>query len=271
MPTITIDLIKTFRDLTGAPIDACKKALTAVDGDIELAKEELKRLGLSTTRTVVPEAGTIGFYESSTAYVFVVAKSETDFVSRNEDFMKAAYRAAESLAENRATHHQMKETFKEDTLAFRENCEIQRTVVLSKHTLGPAQACAYYIHHNYQRAAIVVYDLLSASGDQVAGTAQHTAGDRVAKQVVATSPKVVRREQLGADLLSQVEAELIEGERALGKPEAKIPQIVAGKLAKRMSEQVLLDQAMFDEPGKTVGNMCIAAGIAIDNFTNITV
>ena len=91
---ITIDLIKELREATYAPVGDCKKALELANGDISAAKDELKKLGKSTERTVIPEAGAISIRASDRCICIAVGRSETDFVSRNEQFIKFTDEAA---------------------------------------------------------------------------------------------------------------------------------------------------------------------------------
>ena len=91
---ITIDKVKELRQLTDAPINDCKKALEISGGNIDEAREELKKLGKANVRTVIPNAGAIGIFMGDNHIYFAVGKCETDFVARNDKFIEAVDKAA---------------------------------------------------------------------------------------------------------------------------------------------------------------------------------
>jgi len=253
---VTTELIKELRELTDAPIQYCKKALELAEGDIELAKQELVKMGKATTRTVLPEQGAIGVSQNEQGWLGVaIGKCETDFVARNEKFLAVVDKAAEMSTDTKVSED-LDEFFAEATMGFKENSKLITYIILNQ----ADTKLAYYLHHNRQRFASVCY-----TGDNA------SAAVKVATHIVATSPTFVSRDKMPQEEVQAITDALIEKARAEGKPEKSIEMIVKGQLKKKLAETVLYEQPFYADPKMTVEQYCKENSINIESFNNLMV
>lgn len=248
-----ITLIKELRSLTDAPMQDCKKALELANGDITLAKEELKKMGLGTSRTVLPENGAISYSLTDHGIFIAIGKCETDFTARHEKFLQAVKTATINLSNNLPQTY-IESEFKNSVASFKENCAVELITTITSQKIAP------YLHHNNQRFAFVAY-----KGDS------YESAIRVATHIVSTNPKYISRDNVPMDELELLKNELMEKARQSGKPEKSLEMIVAGQLKKKLSETVLMDQPFYADPKITVEKLCQDNGIEIEDFTNIIV
>lgn len=261
--------VKRLRDETDAPMMECKSALEEAWGDFEKAKAILrekgkaaagKRAGRSTS------AGVVAFARSANhqAVGGVILECETDFVARNEDFVAVAQELAEVFLHSEpgsdplAVKHGDKtvgQIVEECVAKFRENAKLAKAV----HLEGSNHFAAY-VHHDRTKGAVV----------EVAGGEQSLdAAHKVAIQVVAFPPEVVRKEDLSQSMLDNELA--IEKKRAVdeGKPEQIAEKIAQGRVNKEfINRVVLLEQPFYIDPAKTTGafvaEQAKAAGTTIE-------
>jgi elongation factor Ts len=248
---VTIEQIKELREITDAPIQYCKQALEKTNSNIDEAKEELKRMGQASVRTVLPKFGAIGVYQSKLVLFIAVGKCETDFVAKNEKFIHIVDETAISFGMDPNCY----EGFKEETFCFKENC------LLETHEFDyEGYNLAYYLHHNRQRLAAVRY-----KGEN------KDAAIKVSTHIVATSPKYTNRDEMPTEELIELEKSLTEKARLEGKPEKSIEMIVKGQMKKKLSEFVLMDQPFYADAKITVEQYCKNNNINIINFINVLV
>ena len=248
---VTIEKIKELREITDAPIQYCKQALEKSEGNIELAQEELKRMGQASVRTVLPKAGVIGVYQSKYAVYVAIGRCETDFVAKNEKFIAAVDETAQVFA----IDFTYAKKFAEDTMWFKENCLIETHIYDSE-----KDNLTYYLHHNRQRLGVVEF----AGADK-------DAASKIATHIVATNPKYLNRSAMSQEELIELENSLIEKARSDGKPEKSIEMIVKGQLKKKLSEFVLMDQPFYADSKISVEQFCQEHNITIKSFQNIMV
>ncbi len=250
MANYTAADVMRLRADTDAPMMECKQALNEADGDFDRAKTLLrekgkaaaaKRTDRSTAAGVValassPDGKTVGG---------VVLECETDFVARNEDFVKLAQAVADAyLATDpgsdplavKAGGKTVGEMVEEGIAKFRENFKVVRAVHLT------GGAIETYVHHDATKGAVVLSD---SGGDAVR---------KVAIQVVSNPPEVVSKDELSQEKIdSEIE---IEKQRAIndGKDEKMAENIARGRVNKEFVKQaVLLEQPFYADPSKTVG------------------
>ena len=252
---ITIDKVKELRQLTDAPINDCKKALEISGGNIDEAREELKKLGKANVRTVIPNAGAIGIFMGDNHIYFAVGKCETDFVARNDKFIEAVDKAA-MMCSHGGLCEDIKEEFLNIISVFKENCKIDLTLC----DASAGNKIAYYLHHNRQRLAYVEY-----SGDN------SEAAVKVATHIAAMNPKYINEDQVPASIIAELKQSLTQKLKDEGKPEKSIEMIVKGQLKKKLSENVLYEQGLYSDPKINVGQYCKDNCLEIVKFENIVV
>jgi elongation factor Ts len=244
MSNISASDVKKLRELTGAGMMDCKAALAEADGDFDKAIEVLRKKGQKLSAKRVDREANEGVViakvsEDRKRGVIVKLSCETDFVARNEDFIKLA----ESFA-NIAL-----ETFPataEELLALPyENITIGEKIIEQIGVIGEKLEIAAY--EQLEAPMIAPYIHMGYRAGVLVGLSQHsevayTAGRDVAMQVAAMRPVALDKDDVDASI---IEKEIEIGKeiaRQEGKPEAMLEKIARGKLEKFFKESTLLNQ-----------------------------
>ena len=275
---VSIEDIKKLRDMTGAGMGDCKKALENSDNDIEGAIDFLRKLGqkLSVKREdrVAKEGVCLAVVSSNRNNGIVIRLScETDFVAINEKFI--------ALAESFATIaiNNMPESLEALLdLPYGEGITVGGKVTeqlgimgekielsdygFIKTAAGEGQVLPYV--HAGNRAAVIVS--LNQEGPDLM-----EAGKNVAMQVAAMKPVAVNESGVSADTVTR-EIEIgKEQARAEGKPEAMIEKIAQGKLARFYKDFTLLKQDYVKDGSKNVGAYLdsVSKGLTVTEFKHV--
>lgn len=270
MAKITAGMVKELRERTGLGMMDCKKALSAADGDMELAIEDLRKAsGLKAAKkasrvaaegvvmTRVAEDGNYG--------VVMEINSETDFVARDENFLGFAQDSLNLAFDNKEAdvaallEGGVEATRQALVQKVGENINLRRIARLgfSDADKGIVES---YVHSN-NRIAV----LISLQGGDAA-----LARD-VAMHIAAVNPLVLRAEDVPEDVLAK-ESEIYSAQaRESGKPEEIIEKMISGRLRKFVAEISLLEQAFVKDPDTTVGKLLKAAGADIVDFVRYEV
>jgi elongation factor Ts len=262
MPAITASMVADLRAKTDAPMMMCKKALTEADGDMAKA-EELLRVKLGTKAagagSRVTSEGVVAAYVANGVGAMIEVNCETDFVTKNDDFIAFANKLAKLVAEkNPADVAALSalelegSTVEAVRLALvgkiGENMSIRRFQRVENAGL------AHYLHGT--RIGVVV----QFEGDD-------TAAKDVAMHVAAMKPKALSQ--------ADVPAHLVETERSVatakaaesGKPADIVAKMVEGSVTKYLKEVSLLNQTFVKNDKQTVEQMLKAANTTIKGFT----
>jgi len=263
---ISAEMVKALREMTGAGMLECKKALEEAGGDLEKAKEILRIRGLAKAEKKAgreTKEGIIEAYVSENRKVGVILElnCETDFVARNEQFNELALNIAKhiaSLPENankegsaedllnqpyfQDPSKTLQEVIKSAIAKIGENIQIRRFVRFD--TDG-------YIHayvHGVGRIGVLIDYQVDKLDDQVLRVVQD-----IAMQIAAMKPEFVDVNSVSSDVLERERRILTEQARQEGKPENIIEKVVEGRLKKFYQEKVLLEQPFIKDEKKTVG------------------
>lgn len=248
--------VKELRERTGAGMMECKKALSATNGDMELAIEELRKSGAAKADKKagrIAAEGMVVIAENGNRAAMCEVNSETDFVSRDGNFtvfVKAVGETALQTQEQdvtklsaQALNGSAPQTVEEARLALvtkvGENVQIRR-IILS----NPAAASVgSYIHGN--RIGVVVE--LDIDNKELARD--------IAMHIAASRPIVVSPENVPQDLIAK-EKEIYMAQAATsGKPKDIIEKMVSGRLKKFLDEVSLTGQPFVKDPDVTVGSL----------------
>ena len=267
--TLSASDVKNLRDITGAGMMDCKAALTEAEGDIQKAIEILRKKGMKLSEKradrEAKEGAVIAMVnDSKTKGVVVKLSSETDFVSKNEDFINVTKKIAgialnsfpanlESLlAEKFEGNTTIGEKVTDLVAAIGEKIEVKSFERLE------APQVEYYIHMGNKAGVLIG---LNKTGDNLSD-----AGKDVAMQVAAMKPIALDKSVVDSSL---VEKEIEIGKeqaRGEGKPEAMLEKIALGKLEKFYKENTLLNQQFVKD-----GSLSIAAYLkSIDKDLTVT-
>ena len=262
---VTAQLVKELREMTGAGMMDCKKALVETDGDIDKAVEVLREKGLGKAAKKADRVAAQGLVatkvaESGDKAAIIEVNAETDFVAKNEDFVGFVQKLNElvlegsfaSVDEFEASKFNgdttVKEELTEKIATIGENMNIRRF-----ESLGEA-GCVYvsYVHGNGKIAVLVEMKTDAAASEVM------ELGKDVAMQVASMNPAYNTREDVDADYIAR-EKEIIlkqalnENEQAAKpKPEEIVTKIAEGRLNKQLKEVCLQEQAFVKDSSMTV-------------------
>jgi len=259
---ITAADVKKLRDISGAGMMDCKKALGETDGNIDAAVDFLRKKGLAAASKkagrVAAEGIVVSLSEGNVGVVLEV-NAETDFVSKNDQFVGFANSiAALIIKENPADVEALK------ALSFDAELNVEQALSQLISTIGEnmnirrfartevAGTAASYVH-----AGGKIGVLIGIEGEVDAALARG-----VAMHVAAANPLFIARTDVDAESVERERAVLSERAIASGKPEAIVDKIVTGQLNKFYSDICLLEQDFVMDTDKKVGKALGAASIA---------
>ena len=273
MAAITAAMVKELRELTGAGMMECKKALTEAEGELEKAIDVLRTRGLAAVAKKAGRATNEGYVMAVTSEdgktgAIVELKCETDFVSTNEKFRGYVSRiAAAALAAKPADVEALKaaeidgetvEAIVTDCIhVMGENCELARVHIVEGDAVIP------YIHGAGKIGVLVK---LAVEGVEATDEALIICGKDVAMQVAAMNPISAVRADVAQHIVDH-EREIYRAQAAeSGKPEKFWDGIINGRLNKFFAEQCLAEQTFVKaaDGKQTVGQYVEECAKAMD-------
>ncbi|MFD1382247.1 translation elongation factor Ts [Rhodanobacter aciditrophus] len=265
MAAVSAAMVKELRDRTGLGMMECKKALTAAGGDIEVAIEELRKSsGMKAAKKAGRTAaeGTIimKVSDDNSYGVLVEINSETDFAARDEGFLAFANKVADAVFSTKETD--MAKVISGEMLEAREALvqKIGENITPRRAVLVEGGLVAGYLHSNGQIASLV----------QLEGGSDELAKD-IAMHVTAVNPRVVRGEDMPADVLAK-EEEIIRAQPDMaGKPAEIVDKMIGGRIKKFLAENSLNDQPFVKNPEVKVAQLAKDAGATVTSFIRIEV
>ncbi len=259
MAEITAALVKELREMTGAGMMECKKALVEAEGELEKAVDVLRTRGLAAVAKKAGRATNEGTVmalvsEDGKAGALVELNCETDFVSMNEKFKGYAEKIARAALANKPADldalkaseidgETVEAVITDAIHVMGENTELARFAVVE------ADAIASYIHGGGKIGVLVQFSLDGIDPDADAFKA---CGHDVAMQVAAAAPVAANRESVDPAVVEH-EMSIYKAQAAeSGKPEAIQHKIAEGRLEKFYKENVLTEQEFVKNPDQTI-------------------
>jgi len=261
--------VKKLRELTGAGMMDCKKALDEADGDFDKAVELLRVKGAAKAAKRGAEREATAGLVANSGTALVELNCETDFVAKNDDFIAAAQQIADAAASARpADIEALKGVELQGTtvgnlvedLAVKigEKIELGRVAVFDEPVVA-------YMHRRASDLPPAVGVLVEYSGDSA------EAARGIAMQVAAMRPSYLSRDEVPTDIVAK-EREIAEATaREEGKPEQALPKIIEGRLNGYFKDVALLDQPSVTDSKKSVRAVVEEAGITVKRFARFEV
>ena len=268
MAQITAALVKELRERTGAGMMDCKKALTAVEGDMDKAIDFLREKGLAAAAKKagrIAAEGVVGSFVSADGKIgaIVEIKRETDFVAETDGFKElvkkiAAHIVATKPADVEALLASELDGQTVEALVTASVAKIGEKISVRRFALyeAPEGVVAAYIHGGGKIGVVV---------ELKGGNAE--LGKDVAMHVAAANPSYLERSQVPAAELEHEKEVLSEQAKNEGKPEKIIEKMVMGRINKYYKEVCLVDQEFVKDPDQTVGKLVKAAGAEVLAFS----
>ncbi|MCP5350854.1 MAG: elongation factor Ts [Oceanospirillaceae bacterium] len=265
MAAVSAQLVKELRERTGLGMLECKKALTETNGDIELAIEELrKNSGLKAAkkagRTAADGVVSIKVAADNSYAAVLEVNSETDFVARDAGFLGFTQQVMDAVFASKNTD--IAAVMAGDLEAARSGLvqKIGENITPRRAEIVTADVVDGYVHSNNRIAVLVA--LKGGNAELAKDIAMH---------VAAVNPRVVRSEDMSADLIEK-EKEIIRAQPDMaGKPAEIVEKMMGGRIQKFLKENSLLDQPFVKNPEQTVAQLAKAAGAEVISFVRYEV
>ena len=269
--SITASMVKELREITGAGMMECKKALVETDGNLEVAIENMRKSGAAKAAKKSGRVAADGIIKVATSSdnktaVLVEVNCETDFVAKDENFLAFTDAVIETALNNKAADV--------DTLMAAEldgkSLEQSRTDLVAK------------IGENVQVRRVQ----LIQSADGLVGTYSHgknigvvvsaTGADEdlikdIAMHVAAVNPEYISEAQVPAAQLEKEKEILIAQAQDSGKPAEIIEKMVGGRIRKYLAEITLKGQPFVKDPDVTVEKLLNAKNADVIEFVRFEV
>jgi len=279
MAEVTSSMVMQLRQMTGAGMMECKKALEEANGDIEAAVDVLRTRGLAAQAKRADRVTNEGLVvtaisEDKLSAAIAEVNCETDFVSRNEVFAGYANRVVEAVLAAKpidveallavsSGSETVGEMITEAVLTIGENIQISRCNSMALET----GLIASYIHAGGRIGVLVGLKLgnqLSADNDEVQALAKD-----IAMQVAAANPGAVTRDDFAPELVAR-ELAIYEAQAAeSGRPEEIQAKMVEGRMDKFYRESTLVDQAFIKDSDKSISEVVDAVAKSVGDSIEI--
>ena len=275
---ITARMVKELREMTGAGMMDCKKALNETNGDMDAAVEYLRKNGQAKAEKKAGRIAAEGIVKTvvkdDKVAAIVEVNSETDFVAKNADFQSFVEDVANQAADSDAADMDafMAEAWAADPSKTVKDALVEKIAVIGENLSIRrfekivTDGCVVSYIHGGGRIGVLIEAETDVVNDEIKGCLRN-----VAMQVAAMYPKYVSRAEVSQEymdhekeiLLAQAKKENPE------KPDNIIEKMIIGRLNKEMKEICLLDQTYVQDSDLTVAKY--VEKVAKENGANVTV
>lgn len=261
---ISAKMVKELREMTGAGMMDCKKALTATDGDMDKAVEFLREKGLATAQKKAGRIAAEGIVmlkvsEDEKKAVAVEVNAETDFVAKNEKFQNYVSQVA---AQALATEAADVESFLNEEWTYSESATVAEELAHQIAVIGENMNIRRFVQVKEENGFVASYThmggkigvLVDVETDVVNDAVKEMAKN-MAMQVAALKPQYTNRSEISEEFIAHEKeilmAQIMNDPKESQKPEKVIAGMINGRINKEMKEICLLDQVYVKaEDGK---------------------
>jgi elongation factor Ts len=273
MANYTAADVKKLRDLTGAGMMDCKKALDESDGDFDKAVEFLRIKGAKDVGKRAGRTAANGIVSHS-GKALLELNCETDFVAKTPDFVALGQQLVEFGEQNKLADagalsvavlpggKSVADTIQEYSARIGEKIVLNRFVILDG-------TVAVYLHRKAQDLPPQVGVLVEYTGKDDEAADADARG--IGMQIAAMRPRYLTREEVPAEVVESERRIAEETAKEEGKPEKALPKIVEGRVNSFFKDFVLLEQASVVDNKKTVKQVAGEAGLTITRFVRFEV
>ncbi|CAM4314548.1 elongation factor Ts [Erysipelothrix inopinata] len=272
---ITAQLVKELRERTGAGMMDCKKALEANDGNIEASIDWLREKGIASAQKKsgrIAAEGTSSVLVEGNKAVIIEVNSETDFVAKNDQFVKLVSDLEHVILANNPADldaalaldmngQSIADAVVAATATIGEKITLRRFQVVEK---SDDEVFGSYIHMGGKISAVAV----------VKGANEELAKD-IAMQVASMSPSYVSQAEIPSEIVEKehnIQVEIVKNDAELAsKPEKVIEGIIKGRVSKSMQDISLVDQIFFKDGKSKVSQVLKDANASVTTFVRYAV
>lgn len=282
---ITAAMVKELRELSGAGMMDCKKALNETNGNMEEAMEFLRKNGQAKAEkkaSRIAAEGIVKVVSKDNVAAIVEVNSETDFVAKNEKFQVYVEKVADQALASTAADMDafMEEAWLEDTSKTVKDVLVEQVAVIGENlkirrfekAVAENGCIVDYIHGGGRIGVVVVAE------SDVVNDAVKESMKNIAMQIAALNPKYIDRSEVSAEYIAHEKeillAQIMNDPKESQKPEKVINGMIEGRVNKELKEICLVDQVYVKaEDGKqTVGKYLeavskeVGAKVAVKKF-----
>ena len=275
---VTASMVKELRELTGAGMMDCKKALSETDGDMDAAIEYLRKNGeakaVKKAGRIAAEGLVMAEEKDDKTAAIVEVNSETDFVAKNADFQAFVKAVTEQAMATEAKDMDafMEEAWIEDSSKTLHEALTEKIAVIGeklsirRFEKIVSDGCVVAYIHGGGRIGVLVEAETDVVNDEIRKCLKN-----VAMQVAAMSPKYVSRDEVSQEFMDHEKEILLAQAKTENpdKPDNIIEKMIIGRLNKELKEICLLDQVYVQDSDLTVSKY--VAKVAKENGANMTV
>ena len=275
---ITASMVKELREMTGAGMMDCKKALNETNGDMDAAIEFLRKNGQAKAEKKAGRIAAEGIVKAvvkdDKVAAIVEVNSETDFVAKNEEFQGFVDAVVNQVADSDAADMDafMAEAWAADTTKTVKDALIEKVAVIGENLnirrfeKIVTDGCVVDYIHGGGRIGVLIEAEADVVNDEIKKCLKN-----VAMQVAALSPKYTSRAEVSQEYMDHEKEILLAAAKKENpeKPENIIEKMIIGRLNKELKEICLLDQAYVQDSDLTVAKY--VEKVAKENNANVTV
>ncbi|MCD9019994.1 translation elongation factor Ts [Parachryseolinea silvisoli] len=276
MSAISAQDVNKLRQMTGAGMMDCKKALAEAEGDFDKAIEILRKKGQKVSasrsdRDAKEGSVFVKVSDDNKEAVLIALNCETDFVGKNEEFLSLGKLIVETAFANKPADKEALLTQKAGDLTINDKIvelvgKIGEKIEVSEYIRMTGEAVVPYIHAGSKLGVLV--SLKGVNGKDVV-----EAGKDVGMQIAAMNPVAVDEKSVDPTLIAK-ELEIAKAQiLAEGKPENMVEKIAQGKLQKFYKDTTLLHQIFVKDNSKTVAQYLdsITKGLTVAEFKRVSI
>lgn len=275
---ITASMVKELREMTGAGMMDCKKALNETNGDMDAAIEFLRKNGQAKAEKKAGRIAAEGIVKAvvkdDKVAAIVEVNSETDFVAKNEEFQGFVDAVVNQVADSDAADMDafMAEAWTADTTKTVKDALVEKVAVIGENLnirrfeKIVTDGCVVDYIHGGGRIGVLIEAEADVVNDEIKKCLKN-----VAMQVAAMSPKYTSRAEVSQEYMDHEKEILLAAAKKENpeKPENIIEKMIIGRLNKELKEICLLDQAYVQDSDLTVAKY--VEKVAKENNANVTV
>ena len=275
---ITAGMVKELREMTGAGMMDCKKALSETNGDMDAAVEFLRKNGQAKAEKKAGRIAAEGIVKTvvkdDKVAAIVEVNSETDFVAKNDEFQGFVEAVANQVVDSEAADLDafMAEAWEADTTKTVKDALVEKVAVIGENLnirrfeKIVTDGCVVDYIHGGGRIGVLIEAEADVVNDEIKKCLKN-----VAMQVAAMSPKYTSRAEVSQEYMDHEKEILLAAAKKENpeKPENIIEKMIIGRLNKELKEICLLDQAYVQDSDLTVAKY--VEKVAKENNANVTV
>ncbi len=274
--SISAQDVNKLRQMTGAGMMDCKKALTEAEGDFEKAIEILRKKGQKVSASRSDKEAKEGSVfikvsDDKKEAVLIALNCETDFVAKNEEFQALGKLIADTAYASKPADKEALLQLQAGSLTLNDKIvelvgKIGEKIEVSEYVRITGEAVVPYIHAGSKLGVLV--SLKGVNGKDVSD-----AGKDVGMQIAAMNPVAVDESSVDKSIIEK-ELEIAKAQiLAEGKPGNMVEKIAQGKLNKFFKESTLLHQAFVKDNSKTVAQYLdsVSKGLTVAEFRRVSI